>query len=131
MLIILTKNLINLSFVSYINMTEKEIVEKNLKEYSEIAAYSFNKKKFNTAVTLYYKALVELCDLELLKKANKIGANHTERFELLKEFSPELYRTASKMFRFYRDSYNKEIKETIARLIKEEVEKCIKRFLQK
>lgn len=112
-------------------MAEKEVIEKNLEEYLEIARYSFSKKKFNTAVTLYYKALVELCDLELLNKANKIGSNHTERFELLQEFSPELYRTASKMFRFYRDSYNKEIKETIARVIKEEVEICIKKFLQK
>ncbi len=112
-------------------MAEKEIIEKNLKEYLEIAGYSFDKRKFNTAVTLYYKALVELCDLELLDKANKMGSNHTERFELLQKFSPELYNVASKMFRFYRDSYNKEIKETIAKLIKEEVEKCLKIFLQK
>ena len=111
-------------------MAEKEIIEKNLKEYLEIAKYAFAKRKFNTTVTLYYKALVELCDLELLDKANKIGSNHTERFELLQRFSPELYRTASKMFRFYRDSYNKEIKETVAKLIKEEVEKWINKFLQ-
>lgn len=111
-------------------MAEKEIIEKNLKEYLEIARYSFARKKFNTSVTLYYKALVELCDLELLDKANKIGANHTERFELLQRFSPELYRTASKMFRFYRDSYNKEIKEAIAKLIKKGVEECIDKFLQ-
>jgi len=111
-------------------MAEKDIIEKNLKEYLEIARYSFGKKKFNSAVTLYYKALVELCDLELLEKANKIGANHTERFELLQRFSPELYKAASKMFRFYRDSYNKEIKEAVANLIKEEVEGWINKFLQ-
>ena len=103
-------------------MVESNIIEKNLKEYLEIAKYSFSKRKFNTAVTLYYKALVELCDLELLKKINTIGATHTERFELLKTVSPQLYRTASKLFRFYRDSYDKEISETIAKLVKEEVE---------
>ena len=65
-------------------MAEKEIIEKNLKEYLEIADYSFSKRKFNSAVILYYKALVEICDLELLKNLNKIGVNHTERFELLK-----------------------------------------------
>ena len=103
-------------------MPEKEIIEKNFKEYFEIAEYSFNKKKFNTAVTLYYKALVELCDLELLRKLNKIGANHTERFELLRTISPSLYNLASKLFRFYRDSYSKDISETIASLVKKEVE---------
>ena len=103
-------------------MAEKEIIEKNLKEYLEIAEYSLNKKKFNSAVILYYKALVEICDLELLRKLNKIGANHTERFEFLKAHSPSLYNVASKLFRFYRDSYSKEISETIAKLVKEEVE---------
>ena len=103
-------------------MAEKDVIEKNLKEYLEIADYSFNKRKFNSAVILYYKALVEICDLELLRKLNKIGANHTERFELLKTSSPLLYNAASKLFRFYRDSYSKEISETIANLVKEEVE---------
>lgn len=110
-------------------MAEKEIIEKNLKEYLEVAEYAFNNKKFNTAVTLYYKALVELCDIELLNKLNKIGANHTERFQLLEGISPELYKTASKLFRFYRDSYNKEISETIARLVKEKVENA-KRIIE-
>lgn len=71
-------------------MAEQEIIEKNLKEYLEIADYSFSKRKFNSAVVLYYKALAEICDLELLKKLNKIGANHVERFELLKASSPAL-----------------------------------------
>ncbi len=103
-------------------MVETEIIEKNLKEYLEIAEYSLGKGKYNAAVTMYYKALVELCDMTLLKKLNKIGANHTERFQLLESASPELYRIASKLFRFYRDSYNKEISEKIAKIVKDEVE---------
>ena len=103
-------------------MAEKTILKKNFKEYMEIAEYSLSKRKFNSAVTLYYKALVELCDIELLNKLDKIGANHAERFELLRSTSPRLYRIASKLFRFYRDSYSKEISETIAILVKEEVE---------
>jgi hypothetical protein len=103
-------------------MVESEVIEKNLKEYLEIAEYSLGRRKFNAAVTMYYKALVELCDSVLLKKLNKIGANHTERFELLESISPELYKIASKLFRFYRDSYNKEISEKIAKIVKDEVE---------
>lgn len=103
-------------------MAESDILNKNMKEYLEIASYSFRNKKFNTAVILYYKALVEICDLELFDKLGKIGANHNERFDLLRTASPELYKIASKLFRFYRDSYSKEISETIARLVKKEVE---------
>ena len=55
----------------------EEIIKKNFQEYLEIAAYSFQKKKFNASVTLYYKSLVELCDLQLYRKTKKVGANHT------------------------------------------------------
>lgn len=103
-------------------MVDAKVLEQNFEEYLEIAEYSFAKKKFNAAVTLYYKALTELCDLELLRKTNKIGANHTERFDLLKQASPKLFQIASRLFRFYRDSYNKELNETIALLVKNEVE---------
>jgi len=103
-------------------MAEKAIILKNFNEYLEMAEYAYAKKKYNAAVTLYYKALVELCDVELLEKLNKIGANHTERFQLLEIHAPELYKIAAKMFRFYRDSYNKEISPIIAKLVKEHVE---------
>lgn len=103
-------------------MAEEEIIKKNFKEYLEIADYSFSKGKFNAAVTLYYKALVELCDLELLRKLNKIGANHNGRFQLLKNVSPDLHNTASKLFRFYRDSYSKEMSESITSSVREEVQ---------
>lgn len=103
-------------------MGEKEVIQKNFEEYWEVAEYSFKKEKYNAAVILYYKALVEICDRELLKTVNKIGANHTERFALLEKHAPELYAIASKLFRFYRDSYNKEISETIAKLVRKEVE---------
>src|SRR3989344_5313889 len=103
-------------------MHEQDVIERNFKEYMEIAEYSMSKGKYNAAVILYYKALVEICDGELLKRVNKIGTNHTERFILLKKHAPELYAIASRLFRFYRDSYNKEITETIAKLVKKEVE---------
>ncbi|MDO8643218.1 MAG: hypothetical protein Q7R76_06610 [Candidatus Woesearchaeota archaeon] len=103
-------------------MAEKEVIQKNFEEYWEIAEYSMSKGKYNAAVILYYKALVEICDRELLKAVHKIGANHTERFALLEKNAPELYGIASRLFRFYRDSYNKEITETVAKLVKNEVE---------
>ena len=104
------------------------MIKKNLDEYLEIGEYSFSKRKFNSAVILYYKALVEICDYVLLQNTGRIGANHTERFELLQQHAPKLYDIASKLFRFYRDSYNKEISEVIAILVKKEVENA-KKFI--
>lgn len=109
-------------------MNNEDIIIKNFNEYIEIPDYSFSKQKYNSAVTLYYKALVELCDLELLRNINKIGANHTERFDLLKITSPELFKISSRLFRFYRDSYNKEITEIIAKSVKMEVENAKRNF---
>jgi S-methylmethionine-dependent homocysteine/selenocysteine methylase len=105
-------------------MATIDIVKKNFNEFIQLAQIAFETKRYNAAVTLYYKALVELCDLELLKKTNKIGANHQDRFLLLKINNSHLYEIASKLFRYYRDSYSKEISETIARVVKENVEKA-------
>ncbi len=102
----------------------KKTILNNLKEYLELAEFAYQQKKFNGAVTLYYKALVEMCDYTLLISTGKLGANHTERFEMLETNAPELYSIASKLFRFYRDSYNKEISPIIAKVVKENVEKA-------
>ncbi len=122
----LTKKLLNNAFVNLINMTAEDVIKSNFEEYFEFAELAFKAGKFNVAVTLYYKALVELCDLVLLRTAGRIGANHTERFDLLQVHKPELYRTASKLFNFYRDSYNKTISKAIAEQVKENVERAKK-----
>lgn len=61
-----------------INMVDKEIIIKNFEEYFEMANLAFIKKKFNSAVTLYYKALVEICDMQLLEK-NKSDRDQSYR----------------------------------------------------
>ena len=120
----LTEKFIYGTIVNTINMALKETILKNFWEYFELAIFAYEKEKYNEAVTLYYKALVELCDLSLLESINKLGANHTERFQLLERYHPQIYSIASKLFRFYRDSYNKEISSTIAKIVKENVEKA-------
>jgi len=112
-------------------MAHEDTLKRNFEEYYQIAEYSLSKRKFNSAVTLYYKALVELCDLELLRKTGKIGVNHTERFNLLRKTSPELYIIASKLFTFYRDSYSNEISETVAKQFKIEVDNASRNVLNK
>ncbi|MEK6950461.1 MAG: hypothetical protein AABX13_01935 [Nanoarchaeota archaeon] len=98
------------------------IIQENFQEYYELAQDALSKKKWNGAVTLFYKALVELCDYALFQSLGKIGANHTERFELLQRHQPELYQIAHQLFQYYRDSYSKRISPTIAGVIKEHVD---------
>ncbi|MBU0536323.1 MAG: hypothetical protein KKE20_05120 [Nanoarchaeota archaeon] len=101
---------------------QEEILKKNLEEFYELAEFAFGKEKYNAAAALYYKALVEICDLVLLKEVNKIGANHNERFRMLELHKPELYDTARKLFRFYRDSYSKQISKIIVESMRKNVE---------
>ena len=96
----------------------------NFQEFYDLAQDAFVKKKYNGAVTLFYKALVELCDYALFTSQGKLGANHRDRFELLQRHHPALYEVASKLFRFYQDSYSKRISPTIAEVIKEHVERA-------
>ena len=103
-------------------MAQKDILLKNYKEYYDLAEFAFKTGKFNGAVTLYYKALVELCDLVLLEKTGRIGANHTERFSLMRMHNPELYSLTSKLFEFYRDSYSSTISEIVATQVKKAVD---------
>jgi hypothetical protein len=101
---------------------QEDVLRNNLNEFYELAEFAYKQGKYNAAAALYYKALVEICDLVLLKEVNKIGANHTERFSLLEKHKPELYDTARKLFRFYRDSYSKQISRAIVESMRENVE---------
>jgi len=107
-----------------------DILKKNFKEYYELAEFAFKQKKFNASVTLYYKALVEICDFNLLRNFNIIGINHQDRFLLLKDNNKELYQIARKLFGFYRDTYSKTISEGIAKTIKEHIENAKRKFME-
>jgi hypothetical protein len=110
-------------------MAQKDILLKNFHEYFELAELAFEKKKYNGAVTLYYKALVELCDISLLEKSGKVGVNHSERFQLLRSHEPGLYKKASALFSYYRDSYTSSIPEKIAAEVREKVEDAKRQVL--
>jgi len=111
-------------------MDDIKTIKQNFKEYYSIARLAFDQKMFNASTTLYYKALIEICDFNLLKDFKIIGANHKDRFLLLKENNEELYKIASKLFGFYRNTYSKTISETIAKLIKENVENAKRKFME-
>jgi len=104
------------------NMNSKEtILQENYEEYYESALYALQQKKYNTATTLFFKALVALCDLFILRNEDFIPSSHTKRFRLLKEKYPKMYEIIDRDFPFYQDSYTQKMDRETANLLKEDV----------
>ena len=110
-------------------MDEKEeILIDNFKEYFSLGLEAFDKKKFNSATTLFFKAIAALCDLYILRKEGFIPSSHSDRFRILEKKFPNLYKIADRDFPFYQNSYTKRMDEESARLLKEDAEE-IKKML--
>ena len=104
-------------------MDEKEeILIDNFNEYFSLGLEVFNKKKFNSATTLFFKAIAALCDLYILRKEGNIPSSHSNRFRIMEEKFPDLYKIADRDFPFYQDSYTKKMDEESAKLLKEDAE---------
>ncbi len=110
-------------------MNEKEeILLENFNEYFTQGAESFNKEKYNTATTLFFKAIAALCDIFILRKEGFIPSSHSNRFRILEEKHQNIYLIVDRDFPFYQDSYTKKMDKESAKLLKEDAEK-IKKIL--
>lgn len=104
-------------------MDEKEeILIENFEEYFNQGLELFKKEKYNSATTLFFKAIAALCDLFILRKEGFIPSSHANRFRILEEKYPEIYRIADRDFPFYQDSYTKKMDNESAKLLKEDAE---------
>ncbi len=101
------------------NEREKILVD-NLVEYAVFADQAYQKKKYNTAVTLYFKKICAAIDLYLLRKSNLVPSSHTDRFRILQEKFPEIYELLDKDFPFYQESYNKRMNREAAKVLKDD-----------
>lgn len=110
-------------------MNEKEqILLSNLQEYTNYAEDAFRKKSYNTATTLFFKALVAACDLFLLRNESIVPSSHTHRFEILKLKHKEFYDLLDRDFPFYQESYTHRMNKEAAQLLKEDVETIKKKL---
>jgi hypothetical protein len=101
---------------------KEEILQENFKEYFTFGLEAYNHEKYNTATTLFFKALVALCDIFILRKEGYVPSSHTHRFRILEEKYPEIYDVADKDFPFYQESYTQKMNKETAELLKEDVE---------
>ena len=110
-------------------MDEREkILINNFNEYYELGLEAYNKGKYNSATTLFFKSIAALCDLFILRKEGIMPSSHTNRFRILEEKYPEVYNIADRDFPFYQDSYTHKMDKESAKLLKEDAEKLKKKF---
>ncbi|MFH1849359.1 MAG: hypothetical protein ABH879_04175 [archaeon] len=98
------------------------ILTENVEEYYSEANKALKNQKWNTATTLYFKAMAALCDLFLLKKEGSIPRSYTHRFRILEKYK-EVYNIIDKDFPFYQDSYTHRMDKETAELLKEDVDR--------
>ena len=87
----------------------QKILKENSLEYYKNALEAEKRKEYNSAVTLFFKAISSLSDLFVLLKEGKMPSNHAERFRILQFRYPEIYRLIDKDFPFYQDSYKSKL----------------------
>ena len=102
------------------NNEKKEILIKTAKEYFNSGEEEFAKQRYNSALVLYFKALIALTDLYLLQKTKQTPYSHTSRFKICQEKFPEIYNLIDKDFPFYQDSYIQKMSKELAEVIKED-----------
>jgi len=108
-------------------MNEKELILKNnFNEYFELAEQALKLKKYNSAVTLFFKAIVTGIDLFILKKEGFVPSSHNNRFRIIQEKYSEIYNILDKDFPFYQDSYTKKINKETVEVFKEDAERIKK-----
>lgn len=104
----------------------EEILRENLKEYTDFAEKALDNKKYNSAVTLFFKAISAAVDLFILKKEGFVPSSHTNRFRIIEQKYTDIYNILDKDFPFYQDSYTKKMDLEAAEVLREDARKLAK-----
>jgi hypothetical protein len=100
---------------------KEEILHTSAKEYYFMAEYAHKNNKPNSAVILYFKALVALADIQLLRTTQQTPSSYTKRFRMLQEHLPKTYDIIDKDFPYYQDSYIQILEKELAEVIRDDV----------
>lgn len=106
-------------------MTQENILLQNIKEFVRAAEREKVNGSFNSAATLYFKALAVLVDLFILKKKGYIPSNHNARFRLLEAEYPLLYKVLDKDFPIYQDSYRLKVSKQLVEVLENDLKKIV------
>lgn len=103
-------------------MKEQEVLETSAKEYWDAGKDELAKHRCNSAVVLFFKALVALVDLYILMKTGHAPSSHAARFRTTKKRFPEVYNLVDKDFPFYQDSYVHRMTKEVAEVIRDDAQ---------
>ena len=107
-------------------MELKESLIENAKEYFKNAIDAHKRNEFNTSVTLFFKTLSALGDLNVLINEGKMPTSHNERFKILKEKYQKFYFILDKDFPFYQESYRTKLDKETSLMFEEDARELFK-----
>ena len=107
-------------------MQPEDALMQNIKEYVRNGLNAKGKGEHNTAVTLFFKAMIGICDLFLLKKEGFLPSSHVHRFRVLESKYSEIYRIVDKNFPLYQDSYKLRMDFTSSGIMEKDVRRISK-----
>lgn len=91
---------------------------KNAEEFLQSGNDNIEKKRYNVAVSDFFKAIVIFADYLIYKDLKIIPKNHNERFSILRNYFQEVYKKVSELFDTYTNSYNHRLNEIDAIKVK-------------
>ena len=106
---------------------QKRLIISALAEFLESAGEDEKKGRIKSAITMYFKTLVEGCDFLIYHQLLKTPANHTDRFKLLERFFPEVYSEVSPLFKIYRKTYSQKVEKEDLEKVKNGTIRLIKK----
>ena len=115
--------------MSIIDMDPKhKLILESINEFLDTARDSEKKNRLKSAITMFFKAIVEAADLHIYKKILKVPENHKERFDILKKYDYELNQEIHSLFNIYRKTYSQEVDITDLVIIKNGTKKILKKL---
>lgn len=101
---------------------QERILKNNVKEFYDQGLAAYQKESYNSAVTLFFKAIAVLVDLFLLQEKGSIPKDHSQRFRILEDEYRKLYKILDRDFPLYQDSYRLELGQDYAEVLKDDLE---------
>ena len=106
---------------------QKKVLIESLMEFLESAHDDESKGRVKSAITMYFKTIVESCDFLIFDKILKVPSNHNERFRVLEKYFPEIYKDVDYLFGIYRKTYSKKVDKEDLTQVKDGTNKIIEK----
>jgi hypothetical protein len=106
----------------------KENLLKNIKMFLKSASAVYDLSDYTSATILYFKAFFVATDYISLETIGKSAKDHTERFRILEQNFPDLYKFLDSTFQIYQKTYSYTIDKKTCDMVRENVERIIKKY---